>query len=421
MADQSGVDVSSQDEITDVEHLLLLFKHIGSLHENENYSDVTFNIQGETIRAHKLILATRTEYFNALLFGGFKEKDLDVVDLGSDTPLNGFRQILRYIYTGRMRFSDQTEDDTLEVLSLSHKYGMAELGESVQDYIVKHILSYDTISKIISFNELYNYKKLYDACGDLINKNPSKFVENKDFVNMSAQSVHAIVSRDSFSMVETDIFLAAKKWCDANSNASMKERDLVMSCVRLQDISREYLLDDVWATKLISDYTILKAIHDQDKNKLHDVRLGTPFNENVATPKLGAKVINGAVSLGKLAENLLSGKTDSNTTGFTYHVANDNTGIVIELDKVRYVNHVRILTYTHFSYYYSVDISTNKTDWKKVAEANTSNQTGVWNEHRFDNICTKYIRIKGSCVTNAGYAFCIVSLEAYFRPGSYII
>ena len=47
----------------------------------------------------QVILAARSEYFRALLFGGMRESSQEEVELG-DTSLPAFRHLLRYLGLG---------------------------------------------------------------------------------------------------------------------------------------------------------------------------------------------------------------------------------------------------------------------------------------------------------------------------------
>ena len=96
----------------------------------------------------QVILAARSEYFRALLFGGMRESNQEEVELG-DTSLPAFRHLLRYlgmrrdntpehlvvcilpitwsparyIYTGNMSLNSFKEDLILDLLGLAHLYG----------------------------------------------------------------------------------------------------------------------------------------------------------------------------------------------------------------------------------------------------------------------------------------------------------
>uniref|UniRef100_A0A182U6H8 BTB domain-containing protein n=1 Tax=Anopheles melas TaxID=34690 RepID=A0A182U6H8_9DIPT len=67
---------------------------------NADNADVTFIVKGEHLPAHRIILATRSEYFRALLYGGLKESKQNEITL--DIPAKAFQYLMKYIYTGRL-------------------------------------------------------------------------------------------------------------------------------------------------------------------------------------------------------------------------------------------------------------------------------------------------------------------------------
>ena len=77
-------------------------------------------------RAHKIILAARSEYFRALLFSGMKESQCDVIEI-SEAKANAFRLLLQYIYTGKISLKSEKEELLIDFLELVHRYGFIEL------------------------------------------------------------------------------------------------------------------------------------------------------------------------------------------------------------------------------------------------------------------------------------------------------
>ena len=264
--------IADQNDIECVEELHILSEDIGKLFENDSYSDITLNIEGTHIQAHKVILATRSNYFYSLFYGGFKESNSEAVDLSSDTPLDAFRIILRYIYTGRINCEAQSNDDLLDVLSLSHKYGLSALEKRIQEVIINSRLTSKNMLKFLAFNETYNYQKIYESCVTLIDSDPTTFLRSDDIPSLSASSFHSIIGRDTFNVHETQIFRAAKCWIDTNSSSCKEDQLLVLGTIRLHHIPRKYLMKEVRKTKLFSPDAILDALDDQYKRKLFDIR-----------------------------------------------------------------------------------------------------------------------------------------------------
>merc|ERR1712150_183618 len=107
----------------------------------------------------------------------------------------------------------------------------------------------------------------------------------------------------------------------------------------------------------------------------------------------GAKVIKGKVITGDPKTNLLSGINDCNSNKYTSHDVNDQTGIVIELEKVSKFNHIRLLPHSNDKYHYSIYVSKDETEWTKVAEKDTNGTENDWQESKFEEMTAKYIRI----------------------------
>ncbi|XP_065322236.1 BTB/POZ domain-containing protein 9-like isoform X4 [Gordionus sp. m RMFG-2023] len=63
---------------------------------NEEYSDVVFIVDGKRFHAHKFILASKSEYFRALLYGGMKKSLPDCNELElKDAPNQAFKTLLK--------------------------------------------------------------------------------------------------------------------------------------------------------------------------------------------------------------------------------------------------------------------------------------------------------------------------------------
>lgn len=62
------------------------------------------NFSGKKYAAHKIVLASRSDYFRALLYGGMREADQTEIELKS-ANVKTFEVLLKYIYTGHVTLS----------------------------------------------------------------------------------------------------------------------------------------------------------------------------------------------------------------------------------------------------------------------------------------------------------------------------
>lgn len=93
----------------EVVHINHLSENIGSLYLSDDYSDVTLIVSGQRFHGHKVILAARSQYFRALLFGGLKESVQPEIEL-KGTTLSAFKELVKYIYTGYLSLTNHREE-----------------------------------------------------------------------------------------------------------------------------------------------------------------------------------------------------------------------------------------------------------------------------------------------------------------------
>ncbi|KAF3511147.1 hypothetical protein F2Q69_00000793 [Brassica cretica] len=75
-----------------------LGQQLGSLLESGKGCDVTFEVDGETFSAHKLVLATRSPVFRAQLFGPLRDRDTDRIEIEDvEAPIFKVRSLILFL------------------------------------------------------------------------------------------------------------------------------------------------------------------------------------------------------------------------------------------------------------------------------------------------------------------------------------
>jgi len=400
--------------IGEVQHIHFLSEHIGALFLNDEYSDVTLVVESNRFNAHKVILAARSEYFRALLYGGMKESQLCEIEL-KDTPLTAFKHLLRYIYMGHMTLGNQKDELILEILGLAHKYGFQDLESAISDYL-KAVLSIKNVCLVYGMASLYGLSKLMQSCCYFMDRHAVDVIQHESFSNLSRESVRSIISRDSFCAPEVEIFKAVHNWVRVNADEDIvNECSDILSEVRLSLIPTQDLLKTVRPTNLVQPDILLDAI--QARTEFRDMELKYRGylipEENVATPKHGATVVTGEVK-----SALLDGDSSNYDMerGFTRHPIDDNSdkGIVVKLGMQCIINHFRMLLWDkdNRSYSYYIEVSMDQKDWVRVID-HTKYFCRSWQELYFSPRVVRYIRIVGTFNT-LNKVFHAVSFEAYY-------
>ena len=93
-------------------NLKQMSQYLEQLYKCGQSSDVMLMVGGSELRAHKLILATRSPVFAAMFRHEYKEKVDSAVDV-KDVELDVFQEMLKYIYTGEVSSLDKHASELL--------------------------------------------------------------------------------------------------------------------------------------------------------------------------------------------------------------------------------------------------------------------------------------------------------------------
>ncbi|XP_049867338.1 BTB/POZ domain-containing protein 9 isoform X2 [Pectinophora gossypiella] len=409
-------NTSTGSRVGDIEHISHLSEHIGSLCLSSEYSDVTLVVEGQRIPAHKVILAASSDYFRALLYGGMREANQAEVEL--QAPLQAFKALLRYVYSGHMGLSLLREDTVLDMLGLAHQFNFQELEAAISDYL-RQVLALRNVCAVLDAARLYGLEALMDYCFNFLDRNAAEVLQHDSFLQLSVEALQGLLERDSFFAPEVDIFKAVCNWFTANqqwvkSDAGQAQVEKILKCVRLTLMSLEELLTVVRPFALVTPDMLLDAIQEKTQTKSTDLRhrgLLLP-EENVATPKRGARVISG-----DMRSALLDGDTETYDMerGYTRHTisdAPDNPGIVVRLAAHTIINHVRLLLWDrdNRSYAYFIEVSVDQKDWVRVID-HSNYFCRSWQNLYFEPRVVQYIKLVGTSNT-VNKVFHAVALEA---------
>lgn len=401
---------SSTNRPSDIEHVSQLSEHLAALCLSQEHSDVVLVVEGHKLNAHKVILAARSDYFRALLYGGLKESSQSEIVL-PDAPLKAFKVLLKYIYTGHMFLTTLKEDVILDTLGLAHQYGFQELETAISE-ILKQLLALNNVCAILDTAHLYSLEKLVLVCHGFLDRHASEILTHETFVQLSQTSLVKLLQRHSFFAPEVEIFRGVCTWCKANDD----KNDLVMKCVRLPLMSVADLLSVVRPAGLVKPDALLDAIAERTNIRLSSLphRGQLILDENVASPRFGSKVVSG-----ELMEYLLDGDYYSYDMekGYTRHGINGpgDHGIIVKLGQPSIINHIRMLLWDRDvrSYSYYIEVSMEQKDWVRVIDY-SQYSCRSWQYLYFENRVVQYIRVVGTHNT-VNKVFHLVSLEALCR------
>ncbi|XP_027344685.1 BTB/POZ domain-containing protein At2g04740 [Abrus precatorius] len=158
-----------------------------SLHDD--LADVCVRVDGKIFRCHRVVLASRSEYFKARLsrIKDFHEgKDELSVDFlpcleERDLTAEAFEKMIEYMYTDGLQ--DINPDQAEEMLDVASRYLLFPLKRAVADVLLPHleIVSPEELCHWLILADMYGVFKIREYCLDTTACNFETFADTKEF------------------------------------------------------------------------------------------------------------------------------------------------------------------------------------------------------------------------------------------------
>jgi len=137
-------------------HLSKITQDFAKLLDGGKLRDVTLTFGDKELRAHKDILGARSTVFSAM----FEHESNREVQEGrvciTDVEFEVFREMLRFIYTGRVEMMHEWAD---RLLAAADKYDLSDLKAQCEDYLCAQI-SVESASNLLLLADMFNCARL---------------------------------------------------------------------------------------------------------------------------------------------------------------------------------------------------------------------------------------------------------------------
>nr|VZI08449.1 unnamed protein product [Spirometra erinaceieuropaei] len=204
-----------------IDHSGEIAAHISELFNNKAYSDISLIVKSTEFPAHRVILASRSEYFRALFYGGLSEAHSSTVHLNGISDI-AFYHILCYIYTGKLNLSGLAHEDVLDILGLACQYNFVNLQAALSKHFT-HSLTLSNICSVYDAAIVYDLEELVLACLEFVDRFAPTVLSMPQFERLSKASVIRVITRDSFYAPEFEILRGVQRWLDATYQACIEE------------------------------------------------------------------------------------------------------------------------------------------------------------------------------------------------------
>jgi len=152
-----------------------LITDIGELINDKTYSDIELVCGGQSVFAHKMILAARSEYFNERL----KEDTEKLVIEGISNEV--FMICLKYIYTDAI--PEINSENALPILEGANLFKLQRL-KSIIEANLRPKINKENVIQWLEITDKYGADQLYSICIDYIVENYDEVTTMEEFKNL---------------------------------------------------------------------------------------------------------------------------------------------------------------------------------------------------------------------------------------------
>ncbi|XP_037926856.1 kelch-like protein 17 [Hermetia illucens] len=230
-------------------HCIASFAAINRMRSNSQLCDVCLEVGGETIHAHKVVLASVSPYFYAMFNDDMRERTQENVTL-HDVDATALRQLIDYTYTGEITI---TEDNVQVLLPASSLLQIQSVREACCKFLLRQLHPSNCLG-IRSFADAHSCKELHTRSHKYALQNFQQVVGTEEFLLLPFDEVRDLISNNQLNICsEEKVFLAVLNWVKHDLAERQQYVSELMTHVRLPLVSRDFLMTCVESEALIRD------------------------------------------------------------------------------------------------------------------------------------------------------------------------
>lgn len=178
--------------------------------------------ESERVPAHKMLLAIRSDVFEAMFFGEMKETgDITIVDASADA----FKEFLQFFYLNKI---DLTMENISDVVNLCKKYGIDEC-LMICEAFLKESLNIENVCSAYGLAILFDLDNLKSICKELIVEDTEAVFKSSSFLECHRSVLGHILMSNELSCSETMVLEACINWVKAASGRDEVTREMVQN------------------------------------------------------------------------------------------------------------------------------------------------------------------------------------------------
>ena len=253
----------------DKDHGSSMFERLFAMYKDSKYSDVSLKISHEhTIQAHRVVLASFSPYFEALLGGKWKEGSKNEIELLGLNEI-AVNNLIEFAYSGTIEIN---KDNVQTVLEAANYLGVEFVKKSCGDFLKvavddKTCLGLWQLADVFALEELSNVAKRYVLrhFADISHEEAFLLLPFNLLTDLLADDGLCIVIEDLVPCEEERekiVLQAVLRYIEHDLDSRKELLPQLLSLVKLPTLSEQYL-KEVTEIELVADSCVGKEMLDK--------------------------------------------------------------------------------------------------------------------------------------------------------------
>ena len=223
------------------------FLEMNSLRQTEQLCDVVLEVEGETVTAHRVVLASLSAYFRAMFTQQMAESKQRLITINGVDP-STLKSLVEYAYTATI---DISEDNVQSILSAASVLQFQEVKQACSEFLRRQ-LDTDNCLGIKVFAEAHGCNDLQKAATVYSSHYFSQVRRRDEFLKLSIDEIKLFLSNEQLNVKsEYEVYEAAMAWLNHEADRRAEHLYEVLCLVRLPQLSTEQLLEEVGHNPLV--------------------------------------------------------------------------------------------------------------------------------------------------------------------------
>lgn len=228
------------------QHALNMLGLMREMHSKQVLCDVSLVVQGQTIPAHRLVLASCSPYFNAMFTSNLKECHEKTVTL-CEHDAEAITEVVKFAYSGKL---DLTEKNVQAILNAASLLQIEPIISTCCEFLKTQLHPSNCLG-IQSFADSHGCFDLQQAAESFARQNFTKVATQEEFSQLTAKELIKLIEHDSLNVTrEEEVYKAVMNWLKHDWEARKQHIGDIFEYVRLPLLSWEFLTSQVVQDKI---------------------------------------------------------------------------------------------------------------------------------------------------------------------------